>query len=49
MDQILQQLSLDCIFSAPYHSQSNGKLECISYVSEAYTQETQQKGSNQLG
>ena len=27
MDQVLQQLSIDCILSAPYHPQSNGKLE----------------------
>ena len=27
MDQLLQQLSIDHIFSAPYHPQSNGKLE----------------------
>ena len=27
MDQLLQQLSTDCIFSAPYHPLSNGKLE----------------------
>ena len=27
MDQVLQQLSTDCIFSALYHPQSNGKLE----------------------
>ena len=27
MDQVLQQLSIDCIFSAPNHPQSNGKLE----------------------
>ena len=27
MDQVLQQLSIDRIFSAPYHPQSNGKLE----------------------
>ena len=26
MDQVFQQLSIDCIFSAPYHPQSNGKL-----------------------
>ena len=27
MDQVLQQFSSDCIFSAPYHPQSNRKLE----------------------
>ena len=27
MEQVLQQLGTDCIFSAPYHPQSNGKLE----------------------
>ena len=27
MDRILQQLSIDCILSVPYHPQSNGKLE----------------------
>ena len=27
MDQVLQQLGIDCIFSTPYHPQSNGKLE----------------------
>ena len=27
MHQVLQQLGIDCIFSAPYHPQSNGKLE----------------------
>ena len=27
MDQVLQQLGIDCIFSAPYHPLSNGKLE----------------------
>ena len=27
MDQILQHLGIDRIFSAPYHPQSNGKLE----------------------
>ena len=27
MDQVLRQLGIDRIFSSPYHSQSNGKLE----------------------
>ena len=27
MDQVLQQLGIDRIFSVPYHQQSNGKLE----------------------
>ena len=27
MDQVLQQLGIERIFSAPYHPQSNGKLE----------------------
>ena len=27
MDNVLQQLGIDCIFSATYHPQSNGKLE----------------------
>ena len=27
MDQVLQKLCIDCIFSAPYHPQSNRKLE----------------------
>ena len=27
MDNILQQLGINCIFSAPYHPQSNGKLK----------------------
>ena len=30
VDQVLQQLSIDCIFSAPYHPQSNGKLEVFN-------------------
>ena len=29
MDQVLQQLGIDRIFSAPCHPQSNGKLEVI--------------------
>ena len=29
MDQVLQELSIACIFSAPYHPQSNRKLEAF--------------------
>ena len=29
MDQVLQQLGIDRIFPAPYHPQSNGKLEVL--------------------
>ena len=30
MDQVLQQLGIERIFSAPYHPQSNGKLEVFN-------------------
>ena len=30
MDNILQQLGIGCIFSVPYHPQSNGKLEVFT-------------------
>ena len=39
MDQVLQQLGIDRIFSAPYHPQSNGKLE----VSHKYMKPTLNK------
>ena len=29
MDKVLQQLEIECIFSAPYQPQSNGKLEVV--------------------
>ena len=29
LDQVLKQLGIERIFSAPYHPQSNGKLEVI--------------------
>ena len=37
MDQILQQLGIDSIFSAPYHPQSNGKLGSFSQIFKTYT------------
>ena len=40
MDQVLQQLGIDRIFSAPYHPQSNGKLEVFAQVFETNTEET---------
>ena len=39
MNQVLQQLGIDRIFSAPYHPQSNGKLE----VSHKYLKPTLKK------
>ena len=48
MDQVFQQLGIDCIFSAPYHPQRNGKLE----VFHKYLKPTLKKlweGSNKLG
>ena len=35
MDQLLQQLGIDHIFSAPYHPQSNGKLEVFQQYLKA--------------
>ena len=32
MDQVLQQLGIDRIFSAPYHPQSIGKLEVFTNI-----------------
>ena len=40
MNQVLQQLGIDRIFSAPYHPQSNGKLRSLSQVPETYIEET---------
>ena len=39
MDQVLQQLGIDRIFSTPYHPQSNGKL----VVFQKYLKPTQKK------
>ena len=32
MDQVLQQLGIEHIFSAPYHLQSNGKFRRLSQI-----------------
>ena len=45
IDQVLQQLGIDRIFSAPYHPQSNGKLE----VFHKYLKPMLKKRSSQLG
>ena len=50
MDQVLQQLGIDRIFSAPYHPQSNGKLEVFhKYLKptlKKLCEKTQQIGTN---
>ena len=40
MDQVLQHLGIDRIFSAPYHLQINGKLEDFPQVFETNPEET---------
>ena len=49
MDQVLQQLGIDRIFSAPYHPQSNGKLEVFHKYLKPMLKKTLQKRSSQLG
>ena len=39
MHQVLQQLGIDRIFLAPYHPQSNGKLEAFRKIPETYIEE----------
>ena len=48
MDQVLQQLSVDRIFSSPYHPQSIGKLEVFHKYLKT-TVKKLQKGSSKLG
>ena len=48
-DQVLQQLGIDRIFSAPYHPQSNGKLEVFHKYLKPTLKKTLQKRSSQLG
>ena len=39
MDQVLQQLRIDRIFSVPYHPWSNGKLESLPQIPETHIEE----------
>ena len=48
-DQVLQQLCIDCIFSAPYHPQSNGKLEVFHKYLKPTLKKLCWKGSIKLG
>ena len=49
MDQVLQQLGIDRIFSAPYHPQSNGKLEVFhKYLKPTLKKKVQQIGTSIL-
>ena len=49
MDQVLQQLGIDRIFSAPYHPQSNGKLEVFHKYLKPTLKKTLQQRSCKLG
>ena len=40
MNQVLKQLGIEWIFSAPYHPQSNGKLEVFSQILKTNLEET---------
>ena len=39
MDQVLQQLGIEHIFSTPYHPQSNGKLEVFPQIPQTHPEE----------
>ena len=43
MDQVLKQLGIEWIFSAPYHPQSNGKLEVFLWILKTNLGETLKK------
>ena len=49
MDNILQQLVIDHIFSAPYHPQSNGKLEVFHKYLKPTLRKLCEKGPNCWG
>ena len=47
MDQVLQQLGITCIFSAPHHPQSNGELEVFQkYLKPALSKLCEKVPSN---
>ena len=49
MDQVLQQLQIDKIYSAPYHPQSNGKLEIFhKYLKPARKKLCEKVPTNQV-
>ena len=49
MDQVLQQLGIDRIFSAPYHPQSNSKLEVFHKYLKPMLKKLCKKRFSQLG
>ena len=49
MDQVLKQLGIDRIFSVPYHSQSNGKLEVFHKYLKPTLKKLCEKRPIQLG
>ena len=49
MDQVLQQLGIDRIFSAPYHPQSNGKLEVFHKYLKPTLKKLCEKDPSKLG
>ena len=49
MDQVLQQLGIDRIFSAPYHPQSNGKLEVFHEYLKPTLKKLCEKDPTKLG
>ena len=49
IDKVLQQLGIECIFSAPYHPQSNGKLEVFHKYLKPTLKKLCEKGPIKLG
>ena len=49
MDQVLKELGIEHIFSAPYHLQSNGQLEVFHIYLKPTLKKSCEKGSIKLG